>query len=113
MSYKLSMILSLLFVVAFLLLGGDMICLSAAYSELDSTSITIGYLIAKSGRVDDDFISTLEEKYLVTFESISPSNPVVGEVVDFVIYREYDPLIMASSSIYIKAQRTTVVGYYG
>lgn len=113
MSYKLGMILSMVMVVLFFLLGGDMLCLSSAYSNLDSTSVTISYVIAKSGRVDNEFINTLESKYNVNFVSISPTNPVRGDVVDFVISREYDPLIMSSSNITIISSRSTVIGYYG
>lgn len=113
MSYKLGMMISMIFVIAFLLLGGDMMCLSAAYSELDSTCISIGYVIAKTGRVDNEFIDKLEEKYNVTFLTISPSTPTVGDVVDFVIYRNYRPLILSNEPIQIKASRTTVIGYYG
>ena len=113
MSYNLGMIMSMILVIAFFLLGGDMIALSYAYSNLDSSAITIGYLIAKEGRVNDDFISRLEETYHVTFANISPANPAVGDVVDFVIYRYYDPLIMATEPIKLEASRSTVVGYYG
>ena len=113
MSYKLGMILSMIFVLSFLLLGGDMMCLSAAYSELDATSITIGYVIAKSGRVDDEFLDLIEEKYNVTFLDVSPKNPSYGDVVDFIIYRNYHPIILSNDDIALKAKRTTVVGYYG
>ena len=113
MSYKLGMMISMIFVIAFLLLGGDMMCLSAFYSELDSTCISIGYVIAKSGRVDSEFIHTLEDHYKVTFLTISPATPSYGDVVEFVIYRNYDPLIISSDPIQIKASRTTVIGYYG
>ena len=113
MSYKLGMILSMIFVVAFLLLGGDMICISACYSQLDNKSIAIGYLIAKSGRVDDEFLHTIEENYQIKFLTISPSSPSYGDVVDFVIYQNYNPLILSNDPITLKASRTTVVGYYG
>jgi len=113
MSYKLGLILSMVFVVLFLLLGGDMMCLSAAYSYLDSHSISIGYLIAKSGRVDDEYISYLEDTYKVQFEKISPTNPSIGDVVEYTIYRYYHPLIMASHDVKLIASRTTVIGYYG
>lgn len=113
MSYNLSMILSMLFVVAFILLGGDMFALSSAYSSLDTASISIGYLIAKSGRVDNEFISSLEENYKVTFDNISPSNAQIGEVIQFTIYRMYHPLILSTSDVKLVASRTTVVGYFG
>ena len=113
MSYNLGMIISMVFVVAFILLGGDMYCISSAYSYLDSTSITVGYLIAKSGRVDDSFIEALEEKYKITFESINPSSPNPGEVVDYTIYRMYSPLVVSTNQIKLVAKRSTVIGYYG
>lgn len=113
MSYKLGLILSMVFVVLFLLLGGDMMCLSAAYSYLDSNSISIGYLIAKSGRVDDEYITYLSEVYKVNFESISPTEPSLGDVVKYTIYRFYNPLIMSNHAVKLTASRTTVIGYYG
>ena len=113
MSYKLGLILSMVFVVMFLLLGGDMMCLSAAYSHLDSNSISIGYLIAKSGRVDSAYLTYLEEVYEVTFESITPASPSIGDVVEYTIYRFYNPLIMSNHEVKLTASRTTVIGYYG
>ena len=113
MSYKIGLILSMVFVVLFLLLGGDMMCLSAAFSHLDSNSISIGYLIAKSGRVDDEYITFLEHTYNVNFESITPTNPTSGDVVEYTIYRFYHPLVMANHDVKLTASRTTVVGYYG
>ena len=113
MSYKIGLILSMIFVVLFLLLGGDMLCLSASYSALDSNSISIGYLIAKSGRVDEEYLSYLEGSFHVNFLSISPSNANQGDVVEFTIYRYYDPLVISTSVIRLTASRTTVIGYYG
>ena len=90
-----------------------MICISASYSQLDSASISIGYIIAKSGRVDEEFLQTIEQNYNVTFLDVSPANPSYGDVVDFIIYRNYRPIIMSNDVITLKAKRTTVVGYYG
>ena len=113
MSYKLGMILSMIFVVAFLLISGDMMCLSAAYSQLDTASISIGYLIAKHGGVDEPFIKSIEDKYNVKFLTISPSSPSSGDVVDFVIYQNYDPILLSDGPITLKASRSTIIGYYG
>ena len=113
MSYKIGLILSTIFVVLFLLLGGDMLCLSASYSALDSNSISIGYLIAKSGRVDEEYITYLEGSFNVSFLSISPSDASSGDVVEFTIYRMYDPLIISTGELRLTASRTTVIGYYG
>lgn len=113
MSYNLGMILSMLFVVSFVLLGGDMFCIQSAYGSVDNASIAIGYLIAKSGRTDNEFLLQLETKYNVTFENINPISPQIGEVVDFTIYRMYSPLILSSNEVKLVASRSTVIGYYG
>ena len=113
MSYKLGMLISMIFVIAFLLLGGDMMYMSMSYSELDSKSITIGYLIAKKGSINSTFLQEIEDQYKIKFETISPSNPNYGDVVDFVIYQNYYPLIVSKDPIALKASRTTIIGYYG
>lgn len=113
MSYKLGILLSLVFVVAFLFLGMDMLNMSTMYSFLDSASVSIGYSIAKEARVDTEFLSSLEERYKVSFLSLSPSAPALGDVIDFVIGKEYNPLVLSKNVITIKASRTTVLGYYG
>lgn len=113
MSYKLGLILSMGLVVAFFLLGGDMLCLSSAFANLDSTSVTIAYAISKTGRVDTEFLTTLESTYNIKFLELSPSNPKKGDIVDFVISSEYDPLIMSNSVLTLKASRSAVIGYYG
>lgn len=113
MSSKLGTILSMIFVVAFFLLSGDMMCLSSMYSHLDATSITIGYVIAKQSNLSQSFIENIEEQYNVKFLTISPSHPTVGDVVDFVIYQNYQPMIISKDVVTVKARRTTVMGYYG
>ena len=113
MSSKIGIIVSSLLLSVFLLLGGDMLCLSSVYSKLDSNSITIGYLIAKSGRVDTEYLTYLEESFNVTFLSITPDTPRSGDVVEFTIYKIYSPLIISSQSIRLTASRSTVIGYYG
>ena len=113
MSYNLSMIISMFFVVPFVLLGGDLYSLQAQYSSIDNIAITIGYLIAKNERVDTDFLTMLESKYNVYFDSITPSSPSPGEAVEFTIYRMYSPLIVSTNQIKIVAKRNTVMGYYG
>ena len=55
----------------------------------------------------------LEDVYKVNFESISPTSPAIGDVVEYTIYRFYSPLIMAKQAVKLTASRTTVIGYYG
>ena len=52
MSYKVSFILSMVFVVMYFLFAGDMISLQFIYSDLDAKSVTISYLISENGTID-------------------------------------------------------------
>ena len=113
MSSNLGIILSSIFVVFFVLLGGDMICLSNAYSSLDNASITIGYLISKNARADIEYLSYLSNQYNVNFSYISSTSPQPGDVVDFTIYRYYSPLFLSNNNMEIVANRSTVIGYFG
>ena len=112
MSYKLSFILSMIFVVMFFLFAGDLICLQFLYSDLDAKSITISYLISAHGGLDDAFIDSIEDKYKVDFVSADNYAPLFGDEVTYVIATNYKPLVMSKDMMTISVQRTTVIGYY-
>lgn len=112
MSYKISFILSMTFVVMFFLFSGDMISLQFLYSDLDAKSVTISYLISDHGGLDDDFISAIENKYDIDFVSADNYSPLFGDEVTYVIAKQYRPLIMSSEYLTISIERTTVIGYY-
>ena len=113
MSSNLGFVLSMIIVAFTLFLGGDMVCLSTAYSALDNVSNTIGYRIAKDARCDSTYLRTLENQYNITFSYISSYGPSIGQVVDFTIYRMYNPLVMSKNDIKMSVSKSTVVGYYG
>jgi len=113
MSSKLGLILSMIFVSLFFLLGIDLISIQFIYSDLDSKGITIGYRISKEGRVDSSFISSLSKMYNVTIENISPSSVKFGDVVEYVLYQEYKPIIVSNDVMKLRVKRSAVIGYYG
>lgn len=112
MSYKISFILSLVFVAMFFLFAGDMISLQFLYSDLDAKSITISYLISEHGQLDDTFINSIENKYQIDFVSADNYHPLFGDEVTYVIAKTYKPLIMGKEDMTVSVQRTTVIGYY-
>ena len=112
MSYKISFILSMIFVVMFFLFAGDLICLQYLYSDLDAKSITISYLISAHGGLDESFIANIENKYNIDFVTADNYSPLFGDEVTYVISTSYKPLIMSKDSMTISVQRTTVIGYY-
>ena len=112
MSYKISFILSMVFVVMFFLFAGDMISLQFIYSDLDAKSVTISYLISERGRIDDQLISYVENKYDINFVTADNYSPLFGDEVTYVISKSYKPLVMSSKDLEISIKRTTVIGYY-
>ena len=58
MSYKIGLILSMVFVAMFFLFGADLISIQSVYSSLDSKANNISYLISRSGVIDEELITT-------------------------------------------------------
>lgn len=112
MSYKISFILSMIFVVMFFLFAGDMISLQFIYSDLDAKSVTISYLISEHGSLDNDFIDAIETKYNIDFVTADNYSPLFGDEVTYVIARQYKPLVMSQDTMTVSVKRTTVIGYY-
>ena len=112
MSYKVSFILSMIFVVMYFMFAGDMISLQFIYSDLDAKSVTISYLISENGTIDDNFINYVEEKYEIDFVSVDNDSPLFGDEVTYVIAKNYKPLMMSKDIMTVSIKRTTVIGYY-
>lgn len=112
MSSKLGLIFSMLFFSIFFLLSIDLICIQFSYNNLDSKGIAIGYEISKEMEIDNNFISSLEEKYHVQISDMSPEEPVFGDVVNYTLQCVYHPLIVSRNDMTITVKRSTVIGYY-
>ncbi len=112
MSYKISLILSLVFVSMFFLFAGDMISLQFAYSNLDASSITISHLISRSESINDNLINNIEANFSVDFTLLNEEEPLFGDVVDFVISQEYHSIVLSNNTMTLSIRRTSVLGYY-
>lgn len=112
MSYKVSFILSMVFVAFFILFSGDLICIQYLYSDLDAKSVTISYLISEHGGLDEEFIEQVENKYNVDFVTADNYTPLFGDEVTYVIARTYKPLVLSQEEMTLSISRTTVIGYY-
>ena len=112
MGSKIATIISLLFVVIFIILGADIMSIQYIYSDLDSKSVNISYIISKNG-MNDNVISYIEDKYEITFTCLSNCQAEVGDIIDFKISKEYDPIILSSDNLTIFVKRQAVIGYYG
>lgn len=111
MSYKLSLIISMIFIVFFSLFSVDLIVIQNAYSLLDSKSINISYFLSKNGDVSDEAINYIERTYDVSFTLISSQNPAYGDDITYNLSSECKVFVM-SDTLIIAIQRIAVVGYF-
>ena len=113
MSYKIGLLLSMIFVALFFLFGADLISIQSVYSSLDAKANNISYLISRNGVIDDNFINYIETTFLVDFDCRENLSPTFGEQITYVISVAYSPLVISQEDMVIKIQRMTVVGFYG
>ena len=113
MSYKIGLILSMIFVALFFLFGADLVSLQGVYSTLDSKANNISYIISRNGVIDDDFIEYIEETFNVTFECPKNLSPEFGEKIIYQVSTSYHPLVLSEEEMILTIKRMTVVGFYG
>ena len=111
MSYKLSLILSMVFVVLFSLFAVDLIAIQNTYSLLDSKSINISYFLARNGDTSNEALMYIQRTYNVKFKLISGHNPAFGDDIIYNLSTTYTPIVMGEP-FNITIQRMTVVGYF-
>ena len=113
MSYKIGLILSMIFVAIFFLFGADLITLESVYSALDSKANNISYIISRNGVIDDDFIEYIETTFSVDFDCPKNLSPTFGEKIIYQISTNYHPLVISKQEMTIAIKRMTIVGFYG
>lgn len=113
MSYKVGVLLSMIFVAMFFLFGADLITIQSAYSTLDAKANSISYLISRTGIIDDAFKDRIASMYLVDFSCDNNLSPTFGEEIIYTISAYYQPLIISKEKMKITISRMTVVGFYG
>ena len=113
MSYKIGLILSMIFVALFFLFGADLITLESTFSVLDAKANNISYIISRNGVIDDDFINYIEATFSVDFECPKNPSPTFGEKIIYQISTGYYPLVISKQEMTITIKRMTIVGFYG
>ena len=113
MSYKIGLLLSMIFVALFFLFGADLLSIQNAYSVLDAKANNISYLISRTGVIDDAFINYVEQTFYVHFACEKHLNPSFGDEVTYQISTQYQPLVIAKEKMTIVIERMTIIGFYG
>ena len=113
MSYKVGLILSMVFVALFFLFGADLITLQSAYSTLDAKANNISYIISRNGVIDSNFKDYIETTFNVEFICNTNLAPEFGEKIFYEIQTTYSPLIISKEEMTISIKRMTIIGFYG
>lgn len=111
MGSKLGFILSLLFLANLFALVGDLMSIEFIHSNIESLSVSVAYLISKSGAIKEDAITMVEDAGAYIVE-IGNSKPQIGELVKYKIYKQYKPLILTNDLMEIAVVRSVMVGYF-
>ena len=110
MSYKLGLMLSLVFLMCVFMMAGDMFCVAAIHSDLDSISLTVSYLISRDGWVSESTREFAEDSGATLH--LPSAAPRIGDTYTFEVSKEYSPIIISRDPIVVTVKRSTVVGYY-
>ena len=113
MSYKIGLLLSMIFVALFFLFGADLISLQSAYSVLDAKANNISYIISRNGAIDTDFMYYIETTFGVDFICDANPAPEFGEKIYYEIRTTYLPLVISQEEMIISIKRITIIGFYG
>ena len=113
MSYKVGLILSMVFVALFFLFGADLITLESVYSTLDAKANNISYIISRNGVINTDFKYYIETTFSVEFDCPNNTSPTFGEQIIYTISTTYRPLVISKTEMTIKIKRMTIIGFYG
>ena len=113
MSYKIGLLLSMIFVALFFLFGADLISLQSAYSVLDAKANNISYIISRNDAIDDEFVNYIETTFNVEFICENNFAPEFGEKIFYEIRAEYRPLIISEKEMTLSIKRMTIIGFYG
>ena len=113
MSYKIGLILSMVFIALFFLFGADLITIQSVYSMLDAKANNISYIISRTGVIDEEFVSYIESYFNVDFDCPLNYSPTFGEEITYPISTEYQPMVIDKNKMTIAISRMTIVGFYG
>ncbi len=113
MSYKLGLLLSLTFMMAVILLAGDLLNLSTIQSGLDALGTVVGYRLSSEGTVSDA-TKELVSSYgaTLTFEEGIRPPFRIGDTVTFYLARDYEAFVISKQTMRVAIKRSAVVGYY-
>lgn len=112
MASKISLILSLVFVISFFVLGSDIINVQYIYANLDALSINVNYLISREFGVTNRVLEYIERQNNITI-TYNNDHVAIGEPYDYQLISTYNPFVMnGSKPMEITISRSVIIGYF-
>ena len=90
---------------------GDLTTIQQIYSVLDTMAVTAGHLISLEGGISKDIQSYVEEKANAYILPLGKDYVEVGGVLEFLIYRKYEPIIISRDVMVLEVTRSVMIGY--
>ena len=113
MSSKLGLLLSLTFMMAVLLLSGDLINVAILKNTLHSLSVVVSYRLQTDCRITvetENLIQSYGATY--TLETEGRTAFRIGETVTYFLSKEYAPFVLQKQRMHVTVRRSAVIGYY-
>ena len=113
MAYKLELLLSSVFMMAVLLLSGDLINIHIIKSSLDALGTTVGYRISREGMISEGTLQLVElNGASFALADGQKTSFAIGDTVIYRVSRDYYPFIIKKETMHLGVWRSAVVGYY-
>ena len=113
MAYKMSLMLSMVFLMFLFLTSTDLICVSQTNSNMNALAITVAYRVQKDGKITNETFALVDEYGCsMTYSAPSGNYLRVGDTFKFALHKAYRPLIMSKDPMVITVTHSCVVGFY-
>lgn len=113
MSYKLGLILSIAFMMAVLLLSGDLLNVTVIHNSLNALGLTVSYRLSMDGRLTDETKNLVAEYGASIVLPQGEATPWrIGDTVEYYLVKTYDPFVIRKDAMRISVRRSAVIGYY-
>ena len=113
MSYKLGLLLSIVFMMSVLLLGGDLMNVSIIKNSLESLSLVVSFRLASDGALSQS-TKNLISSYGATFRLQDGEREAfrIGDTVTYYLQKAYLPFVLGKDEMNVTVRRSAVIGYY-
>jgi hypothetical protein len=111
MGHKMSLILSLMFVMQLLLMTGDIAMMQVRQSQMLAFATTIGQRISLEGGLHTN-LTTWASTFGYTLTCLNNCQPMFGDTLTYQLTQAYDPLIISNETLTIRIVRHAIIGLY-